>query len=236
MAKKVFKFPWDDNAGEAKFSRGADGKVHYHCAGRLVFTIDGKRWDEMVAALARYPIPSETLPIVGEIVGWRCWRWHNGNLWSLHREFMWEPHDVIQGYVGEDQGGIYAFKNKSRAMTEAISDSRNSPIVVGSVMLWGDAIEAQNGWRAEYAKIVSLDRLYTSEAAEKRFGRRITPPPQEVTAASFFGLRRKTISIPCAPYYEPLDKDAMLARLRERYLDVVPDNMNEKAPDREGEK
>lgn len=164
MGSGIHEFNFDDG-DHAKWVREADGSIRYWCNSHWLFRLPPDRWRQLVEAMSTAPLTTDQLPIVGEIVGWRCWRWHSGHLWSLHQAQIWAPGEANQGHVGEDKGGIYAFKTKSRALTEGVNDTRQWPIVVGSVLLWGDAIEAANGWRAGYAKVRSLDKIFVSAAA-----------------------------------------------------------------------
>jgi hypothetical protein len=36
-------------------------------------------------------------------------------------------------------------------------------MVTGTVFLWGDVVEHERGWRAEFARVRSLDWLYPDE-------------------------------------------------------------------------
>ena len=120
---------------------------------------------------------------VGEIVGYRCWRIENGRwLRSVYQKDIWYPGKVLEGRELEDWGqrGVHAWKepNSSRFLeylTEYLSTVRQdhwpparrivptgTAMVTGSVLLWGDVVEHEHGYRGEFAKIKSLDWLYPS--------------------------------------------------------------------------
>lgn len=107
------------------------------------------------------PAPPPALPIstqFGEIVAYRFWTYHRGFLRSAWHRYMWMPGKVaglIEGQALEDYGpaGIYAFKSQSDMVLEAY----DGDVVFGTVKLWGDVIEYERGYHAEFASIVSLD-------------------------------------------------------------------------------
>ncbi len=103
----------------------------------------------------------ETLPPeVGEIVAWRAWRIIQTSaglrLMSVTQKSMWEPGEPMVGKPSANSlEGIYA--SKTRAMIE------NSPYatysIIGEVALWGEVVEHENGYRAQYAKPLTLEFL-----------------------------------------------------------------------------
>jgi hypothetical protein len=124
--------------------------------------------------------------VAGEIVGYRCWKLEGGLLRSVYQSDVWRPGEVLAGReLGDwDQRGIHAWKDAGskqyhdyiRAYLNAESDpwsrlmffgsgpqERGDPrpaMVTGTVFLWGDVVEHERGWRAEYARVRSLDWLY----------------------------------------------------------------------------
>lgn len=119
---------------------------------------------------------------VGEILAYRCWRLENNRLRSVYLHDVWQPSQVMigRGLEDWDQRGVHAWKElNSKAFNEYVRDylktrSHPSPwhsvfereeatatvIVTGSVHLWGDVVEHEHGYRAEFAKIASIDWLY----------------------------------------------------------------------------
>lgn len=124
--------------------------------------------------------------VAGEIVGYRCWRVEKGLLRSVYQKDFWRPLEILAGReLGDwDSRGIHAWKDAGskqyhdyiRAYLNDVSDpfrqmlmwgsSRSEPdtsrpaMVTGTVFLWGDVVEHERGWRAEYARVRSLDWLY----------------------------------------------------------------------------
>lgn len=99
------------------------------------------------------PIESAGIRI-GEILAYRIWQISKGYLQAYSSGRIWAPGEVMTGNV-EDHGfeGIWAFKEKSRAIKKMMGGE----YVFGSVKLWGKVIEYALGYRAECAKIVSID-------------------------------------------------------------------------------
>jgi hypothetical protein len=109
------------------------------------------------------PRPKTKLPVstqFGEIVAHRFWRLHKGYLKAASNEFLWMPGKVAtlkEGQKIEDHGshGVHAFKELERMLLNSYSGE----IVFGTVKLWGDVIEYEHGYHAEFASIVSLDSV-----------------------------------------------------------------------------
>lgn len=162
-------------------------------------------------------LKNDEIPIMGEIIGWRCWRYYpeDSLLWALHHRYCWLPGETQNGHVGDDSGGIYAFKTRSRAEAEARNDKWEVPIVVGSVRLWGDAIEAENGWRSEFAVIESLDFVYFSKKAQKDY----YPQPKLVERRTpvLWGLYNRTEFVE-QPAEGKFDKIEFLTKIQRLYL------------------
>lgn len=107
--------------------------------------------------------------IVGEIIGWRMWGYYKGYLRSYSQERVWAPGENMIG-IPSDHGsdGIWAFKEKSRALAKMLNGGyRSEETVYGSVKIWGKVIEHELGYRAEYAKIISLEDAYMTGDKQK---------------------------------------------------------------------
>lgn len=124
------------------------------------------------------PSPSvdRAAPVVGEIIGWRAWNIGSGGL--LHAITMgvpWYPGEPMRARSPEslDAGeGIHAYKSLRLAQSMiAPSPCR----VFGSVEMWGEVIEHDCGYRAEFAAVRSLD-VIIGEADAKRFSQVIWGP------------------------------------------------------------
>jgi hypothetical protein len=108
----------------------------------------------------------------GEFLGWRMWFTCDGFLKSYSQDCVWAPHEPMTG-TPSDYGsdGIWAFKDKHKALKKALesnhepcgihylSNSGPSYVIYGSVHLYGLVIEHEIGYRAEKAKILTLDDI-----------------------------------------------------------------------------
>jgi hypothetical protein len=135
---------------------------------------------------------------VGEIIGRRCWwvvkddpfgpscyfvtnrdavsfRGDINDPGWLHSVYMshvrWLPNVPIVGDVVRDMG-VHAFKTDD-GLFEYQSQFLNSQsydrtMVSGTVAMWGDIVEHQKGYRAQYAKVLSLDT--TNKALRHKYG------------------------------------------------------------------
>lgn len=114
---------------------------------------------------------------VGEIIAYRCWPIKNGFLWSTAADRAWAPGEPMK--AGEnhlrDGLGVYAFKDMSHCIGEFATFYANGT-AFGTVLLWGEIVEHQIGYRAEYAAIRSIEfvrnarsnKLYPEMADELR--------------------------------------------------------------------
>lgn len=106
------------------------------------------------------PSPREPLEsagvTVGELVGWRVWRLRNGFLQSFSASYCWFPGYPVHGSPDDyGEGGIWAFKEPHHALYKL--NKMGDESVMGSVWLWGDVVEHDIGYRAEFAEIRSID-------------------------------------------------------------------------------
>lgn len=128
--------------------------------------------------------------VAGEIVGFRCWRVDQGFLRSVYQGDIWPPQQILQGReLGDwNQRGIHAWKDATSKQyfeyLRSYMDRRDDggafgrtlldltdkcpAMVTGSVLLWGDVVEHERGWRAEFARVRSLDWLYPDAASMGR--------------------------------------------------------------------
>lgn len=121
-----------------------------------------------IAGQSRYDTskPLENTGIkIGEITAYRMWNVKGDYLESFSRERIWAPDEPMQG-VPSDFGddGIWAFKEKSRALEKML---KSGFCAYGSVHLWGKIVEQTLGYRAEYAKIISLDAINSDRRISK---------------------------------------------------------------------
>lgn len=117
------------------------------------------------AAYQPKPEPIEDAGIsVGEIVAWRCWRLQHGFLTSMAVESVWAPKEAMEGDVSHS--GVHAWKKSSSAIEYGMTYL--GVIVIGTVKLWGEVIEHDRGYRAQFGKIASLDFMLRKRFFEKR--------------------------------------------------------------------
>lgn len=119
----------------------------------------------------------------GEIIGWRAWYAMNTaqglRLRSMAVDCIWEPGEPISVNSVIDQcgyndkwerippgigAGVHAFKAVGEAARQYGEGPRK---VYGTVALWGEVIEHQLGYRAEFGRVNSLDHLGTMESEEE---------------------------------------------------------------------
>ena len=112
---------------------------------------------------------------VGEILGWRWW-YVDGLLKSPFMDCTWFPDEPIEGDV-EGGFGVYVMKDRALAASAADKSLRCSPdglwvwnnwrrrlrsphTAYGAVRVWGEVIEHTAGYRAQFARVVSIDAVY----------------------------------------------------------------------------
>ena len=98
-----------------------------------------------------------TDPRLIDLVGWRVWRVVYGYLQSVTAGTIWLPGEVMVGVVGDhDNRGVHAFKSRADAV-QIIVTSRGPDLAYGSIRLWGDVVEHENGYRAERGRLLSIE-------------------------------------------------------------------------------
>lgn len=114
----------------------------------------------LAPACPRPPVENTGI-VVGEIIGWRIWGLRLGYLASYSAGHTWAPDEPMQGKPSEDTlEGIWSFKQKSRALSKAIDGNYHWPSVVGSIKIWGEVIEYEEGYKCEFARVASIDDLF----------------------------------------------------------------------------
>jgi hypothetical protein len=111
----------------------------------------------------------------GEIIGYRMWYvLDNNQLCSLAHEFIWEPNAIVEGKLDEVvenmyfsrsiYGGVYSYSD-ANYLTIELNNLRRSltwllytwhGIAIGTIKCWGEVIEHEKGYRAQYAKLTSI--------------------------------------------------------------------------------
>lgn len=110
---------------------------------------------------ARPPVPYEGIRM-GEIVAYRCWPIKNGFLWSTAAGRAWAPGEPMKATPDHLKSGlgVFAFKDMSRCIGEFGDEYYNSAgmgIAFGTIHIWGEIVEHELGYRAEYAVVRSID-------------------------------------------------------------------------------
>lgn len=143
----------------------ADQAAHTVNAGTGIAQLAGKiSSDTITAAEARSLIGTEQASeldepriILGEIIGYRCWRVvPDGTLFSISFDDVW-PTDAPMKGTPEPHGtaGVHAFKRETDAREYV--EYQPADHLVGTVALWGTVIEHEDGYRAEFARPTSLN-------------------------------------------------------------------------------
>jgi hypothetical protein len=98
---------------------------------------------------------------IGSLIGYRIWRIDRNRLASLNG-YVWKPgtNGPAHGVDVGGSGGFYAFKELSEALELSggprSRHGRRHPHAVGKVSLWGEIVEHEFGYRAQFAKIIEL--------------------------------------------------------------------------------
>lgn len=90
-------------------------------------------------------LPLETT--FGEIIAWRAWKVDNGKLLSPYQDTTWGPGEFMEGGDPFKGHGFYAHKTPQRLFAQETGNWH----VVGTVKLWGNVVEHEEGYRAEFA-------------------------------------------------------------------------------------
>jgi len=95
--------------------------------------------------------------VAGEIIAWRAWKVVEGGLASVVAEV--KPWSATEPMVGDPASGygVHAYKGPHGPLLDGyVSASSSEKWVIGEVALWGDVIEHEEGYRAEFARVHSL--------------------------------------------------------------------------------
>jgi hypothetical protein len=116
---------------------------------------------------------------VGEILGWRWW-YVDGFLKSPFMDCTWPPDEPTKGDV-TGGFGVYVMKDRELAVSQADKSlwfgsgglwvwnnwRRRLPsphTAYGAVRIWGDVMEHAAGYRAQYARVVSIEGVFPQNA------------------------------------------------------------------------
>jgi hypothetical protein len=96
-------------------------------------------------------------PRLIDLIGWRVWRVVDGYLQSLTAGIIWLPGEVMAAIVHDHHNrGVHAFKSRADAVQIMVA-LRGTVLAYGSIRLWGDVVEHENGYRAERGRLLSIE-------------------------------------------------------------------------------
>lgn len=151
----------DNSAGRAIATLAADALAYALFKSRNSVIPGGLTY---VTAPEPPPIPHAGIR-TSEVIGYRMWYVYGGKLRSLAHIKFWEPNETIYGNVDKFvayniKGGTYAFNSASTLHLEillALESTFCPEIAWGTIKMWGEVVEHDEGYRAEYAKLHTID-------------------------------------------------------------------------------
>lgn len=104
---------------------------------------------------------------IGEIIAWRMWTIKGDYLGSYSAAHVWPTDEPTSGKP-TDYGntGIWCFKEKSRALHKMMEHCMEGH-AYGSIKIWGTIVEYSEGYKAEFAKVVSIDDVHIPHLKKK---------------------------------------------------------------------
>ena len=110
--------------------------------------------------------------VTGELIGHRLWYWdlRLDQLRSITMNCTWKPHEPMTGDISlplplyGTRAGVFSFQNQQALESKMIQPhrpwftERPWPVLVGTVWLWGRIAVHENGYRASFAAVRSIDR------------------------------------------------------------------------------
>jgi len=140
----------------------------------MPFNIAGTSMLPTASALnapAPKPLPVEIK--AGELMAWRCWRIDKGEILSVFMGSKWEEGATIAAHLKPSANGhgVHAWKTEAQARDYAktIPYNRDCPcdeVAIGTVELWGEVIEHEQGYRAQFGQIKEIvERVPVSQCA-----------------------------------------------------------------------
>ena len=116
------------------------------------------QWSPLATMGAPHPktaLKSEGIR-AGEIIAWRAYRVDGDTLRSATADAIWSGAEPMKGDAAGGYG-IHAYKSPHGPMMDGYADThQNGMWVIGEVALWGDVIEHERGYRAEFGRVHSL--------------------------------------------------------------------------------
>lgn len=93
---------------------------------------------------------------------------HGSFLRSIYSDVLWMPGEPMKGDINTEHKrfphyrGVFAFKEPEGALEAAMRAGEGSPWrlrAVGRVMLYGEVMEHEDGFRGSYAQVESIDMI-----------------------------------------------------------------------------
>ena len=93
--------------------------------------------------------------VAGEVIGWRSWRLKDdGLLYSMTNETKWEPGQPVSGKTDEYLG-VHSWCYE-QSLKSYVDESWFVPLALGTIAMWGEVVEHELGYRAEYARVSAI--------------------------------------------------------------------------------
>jgi len=154
------------------------------------------------------------------IIGWRAWiaSTEPPRLWSLARPATWAPGELVEAHAtptSDPRAGIHAFRTCAEALGEFMGGWGDG-LVLGSVAMWGQVVEHERGFRAQYAypQTLVLPGSWDSwgpwadsdtvRALARTYGCEVRPLADVVGGDPLAGM---TVSAPSCRHYIFIDDD-----------------------------
>jgi hypothetical protein len=127
---------------------------HYRCEGC------GSRW--------RYPDDQPRTPKlgpiefrIGEITAWRVWGIDPaGGYRSCANQYCrWAIGTIMEGDPAVLAFGVHAWKTRTAALSYGRDWFAGKAFAIGQVALWGEIIEHERGYRAQFATMTSVEHI-----------------------------------------------------------------------------
>lgn len=127
------------------------------------------------------PVKLESETTFGEILAFRVWRVDRDKskgllLRSSYTDHIWQPGAIMKAdrkirdsdeeIPDSIRTGVHAWKSifeLADYTTTMLNYFGSTSAIIGRVKLWGDVVEHERGYRAEFARIESLDDCVTAE-------------------------------------------------------------------------
>jgi hypothetical protein len=198
-------------------------------------------------------IPKEPEVETELIVGFRSWKLIDGPegiplLYSMAQDCCWPPYEALHASFPDNQpglsnsaAGIFAFNKEELA--PSYSDFGEGAYIMGAVYLWGEVIEHQEGYRAQYAypkelwvskefdaaMIVRLEETYgVPVVIREDLPLQISPPVPTTFRSGSTGILQGILEVTKDCVY---DREAMQGKSRLMLFTIAFGQMTQSAKD-----